>query len=225
MDGTETEGKVVSALLKVSPWLGPKALKEPLKLLRSPRVLHLATHGIHLPHPRAPKTGKLERLSAAAPDRDTFTYLENALYRSALALAGANTWLRHEPTPKEAGNGLLTAEEVCSLNLLDTDLVVLSACETGTGDLQMGEGVLGLRWAFTVAGARTLVVSLWKVDDEATCALMIRFYNELSKQQPTDAALRAAQQSLRLDLRWRDPYFWSAFICQGDPALVPRLTH
>lgn len=225
LDGTETEGKVVSALLKVSPWLGPKALKEPLKLLRSPRVLHLATHGIHLPHPRAPKTGKLERLSAAAPDRDTFTYLENALYRSALALAGANTWLRHEPTPKEAGNGLLTAEEVCSLNLLDTDLVVLSACETGTGDLQMGEGVLGLRWAFTVAGARTLVVSLWKVDDEATCALMIRFYNELSKQQPTDAALRAAQQSLRLDLRWRDPYFWSAFICQGDPALVPRLTH
>lgn len=221
LPSTRAEGNAVSALLKVQPWMGQKALKEPLKLLRSPRVLHFATHGMHLPHPREPISGGLVSIEAVAPSRDIDSFLENALYRSALALAGANTWLRRQSTPPEAGNGLLTAEEVCSMNLLDTDLVVLSACETGIGDLQMGEGVLGMRWAFNVAGARALVASLWRVDDRATCALMIEFYSQFRTPQPVDVALRAAQQSLRR--RWPDPYFWGAFICQGDPGLLPRL--
>ena len=223
LPGTKTEGKVIAAALNVRPWLGNEALKEPLKRLRSPRLLHLATHGMHLPHPRQPKTGALEAISTASVSEEDLPYLENALYRSALALAGANSWLRHKPTPADAGNGLLTAEEVCCMSLLDTDLVVLSACETGIGDLQMGEGILGLRWAFSVAGARTLVASLWQVDDDATCALMIEFYRQLRAPQPVDSALRAAQQSLRP--QWPDPYFWGAFVCQGDPALVPRLAN
>ena len=92
--------------------------------------------------------------------------LKNPLLRSGLALAGANAWLQGLRPPADAEDGLLTAEDVTGLDLLATELVVLSACETGLGQVHIGEGVFGLRRAFVLAGARTLVMSLWKVPDD-----------------------------------------------------------
>src|SRR5207237_6713968 len=93
--------------------------------------------------------------------------------------AGANTWLGGGTPREEAEDGLLTAEDVSGLDLLATELVVLSACETGLGEVRTGEGVFGLQCAFTLAGARTLVTSLWSVPDEPTRELMEGFYRRL----------------------------------------------
>jgi len=141
--------------------------------------------------------------------------LHNPLLRSGLALAGANTWLRHETPVPEAGNGILTAEDVTGLDLLDTELVVLSACETGLGSADFSEGVMGLRRSFSIAGAATMVMSLWKVADMQTLALMVDFYGRIIGGARKAEALRAAQ--LALKAQYADPYFWGAFICQGDP--------
>src|SRR5262249_53556273 len=124
--------------------------------------------------------------------------MENPMLRSGLALAGANTFLRGASPPAEAEDGLLTAEDVAGLDLLDTELVVLSACETGLGAVHLGEGVFGLRRAFIVAGAKTLVMSLWKVPDLATAFLMDRFYdNLLTRGLDRDLALSEAQRFTR----------------------------
>src|SRR5581483_3334823 len=136
--------------------------------------------------------------------------MENPLLRSGLALAGANIWLCGGSPPAEAEDGMLTAEDVTGMDLLDTELVVLSACETGLGQVHVGEGVFGLRRAFAVAGARTLVMSLWKVPDEQTKELMVDFYQRILRGEPRAEALRQAQQTVRA--RHPDPYYWGAFI-------------
>ena len=143
------------------------------------------------------------------------------MLRSGLALAGANTWLKAGNAPEEAEDGLLTAEDVTGLDLLATELVVLSACETGLGQVHVGEGVFGLRRAFVLAGAKTLVMSLWKVPDEPTRELMEDFYGRLLAGQGRAEALREAQ--LAMKAKYPDPFYWGAFICQGDPG--PLRTH
>jgi CHAT domain-containing protein len=104
---------------------------------------------------------------------------------------------------------------VSGLDLLGTELVVLSACETGLGEIRVGEGVFGLRRAFVLAGVRTLVMSLWKVPDTQSAELMQRFYANLATGLSRAEALRDAQ--LDLATRYPHPWFWGAFICQGDP--------
>jgi CHAT domain-containing protein len=148
------------------------------------------------------------------------TGLENPLLRSGLALAGANTAQQGGTLPPEAEDGLLTAEDVTGLDLLDTDLVVLSACETGLGEVHVGEGVFGLRRSFVIAGAKTLVMSLWKVPDEQTQELMVDFYQRLLNGESRADALRQAQ--LTLKAKYHHPYYWGAFICQGDPAPLTK---
>jgi CHAT domain-containing protein/tetratricopeptide (TPR) repeat protein len=220
LPGTREEGERVADLLRVPPWLESEALEARLKERRSPRVLHLATHGFfltdqdHDPNKEfrdlgmlGPEAGSVGRFSGPLP--------ENPLLRSGLALAGAQTWLDGKVLPPEAEDGLLTAEDVAGLDLLDTELVVLSACDTGLGEIRTGEGVFGLRRAFTVAGARTLVMSLWKVADEQTRELMIDLYTRVLSGQGVADALRQAQ--LAIKAKHPDPYFWGAFICQGDP--------
>jgi hypothetical protein len=209
LPGTRTEGKHIAARLGVQPWLNGTALEGRLKTFPSTRILHIATHGFFLEdQKRDPDQDLLGmgRLSHA---------LENPLLRSGLVLAGANTWLRDEPLPPEAEDGILTAEDVSGLDLLGTELVVLSACETGLGTVQIGEGVFGLRRAFMLAGARTLVMSLWKVPDRQTQELMEDFYQRILADEARSEALRLAQ--LAMKAKYPEPLYWGAFICQGDP--------
>ena len=143
------------------------------------------------------------------------------MLRSGLALAGINTWLKNRPMVQEAEDGILTAEDVGGWNLSGTKLVVLSACETGLGDVITGEGVFGLRRAFVLAGAQTLVMSLWKVPDEQTRDLMILFYkNLLIARMGRARALREAQRKMRIKYPNR-PFFWGAFVCQGESGALP----
>jgi CHAT domain-containing protein len=148
-----------------------------------PRFLHLATHGFfEEPTPTGPAKGRSRFPNL---DRVQRTYVRNPLLLSGLVLAGANA---------SYDKGILTAEEVRTLDLRRVDLAVLSACETGLGKATAGEGMLGLLRGFQIAGARTLAVSLWSVNDAATSVLMEEFYQNLwVKKQPKLQALRAAQ--------------------------------
>jgi CHAT domain-containing protein len=141
--------------------------------------------------------------------------------RSGLALAGANRW--QERSARGLSDGLLTALEVEELDLWGTELVVLSACDTGRGEIQVGEGVLGLRRAFQLAGARTALASLWQVPDTETARLMTDCLKRWLDGAPPADALRQAQLALIRQLRQSDnprlreapPLFWAGFICHG----------
>jgi tetratricopeptide (TPR) repeat protein/CHAT domain-containing protein len=219
LPGTRLEGEQIARLLNVEPRVAGEALESHLKTLHSPRILHLATHGFFL----ADQTGdpKKDQHEPQPAGWETVTAvsrlsrIENPLLRSGLALAGANTWLNHGPLPPEAEDGILTAEDVSGLDLLATELAVLSACETGLGEVRTGEGVFGLRRAFMLAGAKTLVLSLWKVPDKQTQELMVDFYQQILSGAARGDALREAQ--LRLKEKHPEPLYWGAFICQGDP--------
>jgi CHAT domain len=231
LPGTRAEGERVATMLDVSPWLDATALEGRLKTAcRSPRILHLAPHGFFLPdQPRdLNHQGRgfdfgIAELSGAQDGlaRLSGPMMENPMLRSGLALAGANTWLKAGNLPDEAEDGLLTAEDVTGLDLLATGLVVLSACETGLGQVHVGEGVFGLRRAFVLAGAKTLVMSLWKVPDEPTRELMEAFYARLLAGQGRAEALRDAQ--LAMKAKYPDPFYWGAFICQGDPSPLGKV--
>jgi CHAT domain-containing protein len=226
LPGTRAEGERVAARLGVSPWLDATALEGRLKTAcHSPRILHLATHGFFLPDQQRDLNrqgrglgfdfgGFSEGRNGLA--RLSGPMMENPMLRSGLALAGANTWLKAGNPPEEAEDGLLTAEDVTGLDLLATELVVLSACETGLGQVHVGEGVFGLRRAFVLAGAETLVMSLWKVPDEPTRELMEDFYRRLLAGEGRAEALRQAQ--LAMKAKYPEPFYWGVFICQGDPS-------
>ncbi len=147
LPGTRVEGERIAEMLGVAAWFEGTALEAQLKAHKSPRILHLATHGFFLPdQQRNPE-------KIAGPPGTRGAGLENPLLRSGLALAGANTARRQGPLPAEAEDGILTAEDVSGMDLLNTELVVLSACETGLGQVRTGEGVFGLRRSFVLAGA------------------------------------------------------------------------
>jgi CHAT domain-containing protein len=234
LPGTRQEGQQIAQALGAEPLLDEQALVGALKALRSPRILHLATHGFFLPDqqhdpnkkfssPISQQQAVMDSGETTVSDRLTWLmgqHLENPLVRSGLAFAGANTWNRGEALPPEAEDGLLTAEDVSGMDLLDTELVVLSACETGLGAVQVGEGVFGLRRTFMLAGAKTLVMSLWKVPDQQTQELMADFYRLLLSGHPRAEALREAQ--LALKAKYPHPRFWGAFICQGNPGPLQR---
>jgi CHAT domain-containing protein len=198
LPGALEEGREVAALLGVEPVAGPEAVEACVMEASAPRVLHLATHGFFL---------------ADRTSRGTIS--ESPLLRSGLALSGANTWLAGGASLSRAGDGLLTAEEVTGLDLLGTELVVLSACETGLGEVRAGEGVFGLRRSFQLAGAAAVVMSLWKVPDAATRELMRAFYRHLLAGVARAEALRRAQREVRS--RYPDPRDWGAFVLQGNP--------
>lgn len=216
LDGTRREGEEVAALLGVEALSGAGALESRIKAARSPRVLHVATHGFFVPA-ETPAPGALEELSGGYDlDSPVPPSTSDPLLRSGLALAGANAARQGFTPPEGAEDGILTAADVCGLDLRETDLVVLSACQTGLGDIHVGEGVLGLRRAFMLAGAKALVVSLWRVPDETTRTLMVAFYTRLLAGASVAAALREAQ--LEVKRARSDPYYWGAFVCHGDAA-------
>jgi CHAT domain-containing protein len=202
----------------VRPLLAAQALERPLKETRAPAILHIATHGFFLPDRPAPQPHAAMGLAADPMSSGTAPepVPANPLLRSGLALAGANAWAVGRRLPAAAEDGILTAEDVSAMDLVGTELVVLSACETGLGDVRVGEGVFGLRRAFVLAGAETLVMTLWKVPDQETREVMEHFYGAMMRAGRGRAeALRAAQ--LAVKKRQPDPYYWGAFICQGNP--------
>jgi tetratricopeptide (TPR) repeat protein len=195
--GTRLEGERLGALLATQPWVGGWALAGRLREVRSPQVLHLATHAFFLPDQErvaAPLFGS----ALLAGARESGPVRESPLLRSGLALAGANGRARQFTPPPEAEDGLLTAEDVVGLDLLDTELVVLSACETGPGGVHTGEDIQGLEHAFVQAGARRLILSLWKVPDLAAAVLLERFHENMRRGGlGCLAALREAQRYTR----------------------------
>lgn len=211
---------IIPLLPSARLFTGTQATVTRVKQSPNPRILHLATHGFFLKNnlPDQP-----QRPGHSQP----FT-IENPLLRSGLALAGFNG--------REGGDddGVLTALEVSGLDLRATQLVVLSACETGLGEVANGEGVYGLRRAFALAGAQSQLMSLWRVSDQGTKDLMIRYYQALAKGQGRGDALRQVQLAMLqqtiqgqdqggdLELNYQHPYYWSAFIPIGDwSALSP----
>lgn len=206
---TAPEAEAIHGLLpSAQMFTGIAATENQLKQNPRPLLLHLATHGFFLRNTtEAPSNGQRGSVTAI-PDSDDSS--SNPLLRSGLALAGFN--LRKSGSE----DGVLTALEVSGLDLRGTKLVVLSACQTGLGDVATGEGVYGLRRAFTLAGAETQLTSLWYVNDLATKELMINYYQRLQRGEGRSDALRQAQLDfLKKEDALHRPYYWAAFVPIG----------
>jgi CHAT domain-containing protein len=173
-------------------------------------VLHLATHGFFLAgaQPAAAPGRSLELSGDAAHVASAPTDTEDPLLRSGLALAGTN--LHH------GGDAILTSLEVAGLDLWGTKLVVLSACDTGVGEVQNGEGVYGLRRALVLSGSETQVMSLWAVSDTGTRDLMIGYYKRLAAGEGRSAAMREVRLAMLKDHTRRHPFYWASFIVSGE---------
>jgi CHAT domain-containing protein len=182
------------------------ATEEAIKSLRNLYLLHIATHGFFLND---------EQIEEGGLDQKVTENLKfNPLLRSGLLLAGCKQNLSALEEADRAEDGILTAYEAANLNLGNTDLVVLSACETGLGEVRNGEGVYGLQRAFLTAGAKTLLMSLWTVSDEATQVLMTNFYRNWVESGNKRQAFKKAQMELRE--KYPQPYFWGAFVMVGE---------
>lgn len=171
----------------------------------SPRILHVATHGFFFPDPGGERG---ERMSG----EPVFKISDHPMIRSGLILAGGNfAWENGRPYRPGMDDGILTAYEISQMDLSGTELVVLSACETGLGDIVGNEGVYGLQRAFKMAGAKNLLMSLWQVPDFQTQELMTAFYLEwLQAGKPVAEALRSAQKQMRG--KYPDPFYWAGFV-------------
>jgi CHAT domain-containing protein len=206
------EGAEVARLLQDARVLpGERATEAEVKKLRGPRVLHMITHGFFQRKEKGKVKGPLEMPLSGSPSPWALTLNENPLLRSGLALAGANF-----PPRRGSNDGILTALETAGLDLWGTKLVTLSACETGVGAVENGEGVYGLRRALVLAGAESQVMSLWRVNDQATRELMVGYYKRLAAGEGRGEALRQVQLAILSDERYRHPYFWAGFIQSGD---------
>jgi CHAT domain-containing protein len=184
--------------------------------ISSSSIVHIATHGFFFPDPEQVREEmKSEKESDELKFRGTTNYAnwsfvnnKNPLMRSGIVLANANDVWQRNPLA-EGEDGILTAQEVSNLDLRNTKLVVLSACETGLGDIKGSEGVYGLQRAFKMAGVKYLIMSLWQVPDKETSEFMILFYKNLIKEKDIPTAFQKTQKLMREKY---DPYYWGAFI-------------
>jgi CHAT domain-containing protein/tetratricopeptide (TPR) repeat protein len=211
LPGTKAEIEAVTNVLKAAGYSVTKrtqaeATEENVKSIKGQTMVHIATHGYFLPDSEGDAMGVSEEHAK-----------KNPLLRSGLILSGAPDPAAEQKRADLSGtdNGILTAYEAMNLNLEGTSLIVLSACETGLGEVRAGEGVYGLQRAFQAAGARTLLMSLWKVDDAATQLLMTSFYTNWTKTGNKLKALKAAQAGLMANPKYKDPYYWGAFVMLG----------
>ncbi|MCS6790097.1 MAG: CHAT domain-containing protein [Bacteroidia bacterium] len=206
LPGTLEEAKAIREILQSQGILTQLYLKQDadesrLYQLVSPYILHIATHGLFLPYDES--LGALVGIQSGGA-------LANPLFRSALLLVDAAKTMVYGSSDVSR-DGIANSYELLSMQLDNTELVALSACETGLGDIQNGEGVYGLQRAFLLAGARNLILSLWKVEDKATRDFMIQFYGEwLRKKVPIEEAFWNTQRAMRT--QYASPYFWGAFI-------------
>jgi CHAT domain-containing protein/Tfp pilus assembly protein PilF len=223
LPGAAAEGKRLAGMLPSATFLtAGEASEQALKKLRGPTVLHVATHGFYLENlaeapagvdrARAITIVADDTLAPVAPAEAPLAEapLENPLLRSGLALAGANAG------GDGRDDGILTAMEAAALDLDGTELVVLSACETGLGQTRFGAGMIGIRSAFSVAGARSLLMSLWKVPDKETSDLMVAFYEGLGRGEGRAESLRGAKLALRDSPESSHPFYWAAFTMVGS---------
>jgi CHAT domain-containing protein len=167
-------------------------------------ILHIATHGFFI---------AADENSIQTPDNSLSNMQANVMLRSGLLLAGAEKNLMDKIQQKpstSSEDGVLTALEVMNLNLDKTSIAILSACETAGGDVRNGEGVYGLQRSFLLAGAKSVLMSLWKVDDEATQQLMESFYRFAVKMPDKSMAFQQAQ--LDIKKKFPDPSYWAAFV-------------
>jgi CHAT domain-containing protein/tetratricopeptide (TPR) repeat protein len=214
LEGTEREAKQIRSIFNAAGWrttldTGISASEESLKAVDangSPGVLHIATHGFFLADPR--REGR-PGIGTGGPG-----VYSDPMLRSGIILSGANHVWSGRPPIDGVQDGIVTAYEVAGLDLSNTELVVLSACETGLGDISNGEGVFGLQRAFSIAGAKSIVMSLWKVPDAQTAELMNTFYtNWLIRRMERYDAFIDAQKQMRAKY---PPYYWAAFVMMGE---------
>lgn len=214
LPGTKVEVEKIAALLKQNNYvttvlLGKQATEEAIKQIQSPTILHIATHGFFIDDVKDDFSGMVFGIQ---PDKAR----QNPLLRSGLFLAGAEEAIAEDGqlAKTEAGSGVFTAYELMNLNLSDTQLAAMSACETGLGDIKAGEGVYGLQRALQIAGAQNIFMSLWQVSDQATVDLMVQLYGYYVKEKLSmSEAFRKAQ--LALKAKNPEPYFWGAFVLIG----------
>ena len=239
---SEKEGRWIRDLLNSTYFEQAEATTSKLTAAQAPRVLHVASHGYFAgasstPQPASPAPVRLE--FADGLTRSAFAGLpaarEDAMLNSAIVLAGANRFLRPGSLPAgpsssagsaDADDGYLTAKEAAQLQLAGTQLVVLSACDTAAGAQQSGEGLYGLQRALNAAGARSTLLSLWEVDDQATYGFMKRYYELLKQGKGRMEALLAVQQIFRTnpDLgAWKDPRYWAAWQLVGETGPIQGL--
>ena len=214
---TKIEVEQIGQELKEAQWdykllTDGNGTEESFKSLAGKRLkyLHLSTHGFYYTPEEANDTDydflQLDNHIASAEDK--------ALTRSGLILSGANHILEGDTLPDNVEDGILTAKEIADVDLRGLDLVVLSACQTGLGDITQSEGVFGLQRGFKKAGANSILMSLWEVDDKAAQILMTQFYRNLLSGQSKRQSLLAAQEYLRKveDGKYDEPKYWAAFI-------------
>ncbi len=209
LPGTEKEVDELQDLLKqkgykTNEYTEGTASEEHVKELESPKIFHIATHGFVVASTEAKATNLTENEAQQN---------ENPLMKTGLLLKGAGDLLNKTKYNYNLENGILTAYEAMSLNLDNTDLVVLSACETGLGEISQGEGVYGLQRAFLVAGAKTLIMSMFKVDDDATQKLILNFYKKWLTTGNLRQSFIDAKKELRVE--YPEPIYWGAFMMIG----------
>ncbi|NET61174.1 MAG: tetratricopeptide repeat protein [Symploca sp. SIO2E6] len=222
LPGTKQEAQAIASMLPEAQLLTEsQATENAIKQIQSPSILHIATHGFFLKYiervaapdytnPFSSRASIGVEYGSGTSSPTKIANPENPLLRSGLALAGINR--RQSGTE----DGVLTALETAGLNLSGTKLVVLSACETGVGDIANGEGVYGLRRALVMAGAESQLFSLWKVDDTGTKDLMVKYYQRLLNNEGRSQALRQTQLEMLRSHNYQHPYYWAAFIPSGD---------
>lgn len=216
-----SEGQTVAASLSGKLLLGPAASVAELERARGPRILHVAGHGYF----NAQATGDpllASGLALAGADKARQPSRQSNPQPSSTASAPNPQPTTPSPAPSgmPSDDGYLTAKEAARLQLDGTQLVVLSACESGLGSERSGEGLFGLRRALTVAGARGTLLSLWKVPEHATETFMTRFYTLLGQGIPPGQAVRRVQAEFRADPRidgWSDPFYWAGWQYSGLP--------
>ena len=210
LPATKAEVEGINKVLKssgyqVNEFIQNEATESNLKSVKEVNILHIATHGYFFKD--------VEK--ASWPIGVSAEYArDNVLLRSGLMLTGASEADNLSPGLDSSSNGIITSYEAMNLDLRGTSLVVLSACETGLGEVKAGEGVYGLQRAFLVAGAEALIMSLWKVDDAATQMLMNNFYTNWVKTGDKQKAFKQAQ--LQLMTKYKEPFYWGPFVMMED---------
>ncbi len=222
LPATEMEVKGIEALLKNLRWnvhayLGDDALEEAVKAVKSPTILHIATHGYFAPDVDQTEGRGVNVKSSILLPSESKQSNRSPLLHSGLLFAGAASEKEKNGVDgsKSLGDdGILSAYEATNLDLDSTELVVLSACETGLGEIKNGEGVYGLQRAFQVAGAKTIIMSLWNVADKQTQELMLAFYSRWLSGEDKHIAFNKAKKEMKE--KYPSPYYWGSFIMVGE---------